>query len=60
MWLQSGARPIRLDARVKAKKHDKTANALLPASPKGAAAVFPTLQQQLLAKATLTPAWPKL
>ena len=60
MWLQGGARPIRLDALVKAKKHDKTAFALLPATPKGVTPVFPTLQQQLLAKALLTPAWPKL
>jgi putative spermidine/putrescine transport system substrate-binding protein len=60
MWLQGGARPIRLDAMVKANKHDKTAFALLPATPKGVTPVFPTLQQQLLAKATLTPAWPKL
>ena len=60
MWLQGGARPIRLDAMVKANKQDKTAFALLPATPKGVTPVFPTLQQQLLAKATLTPAWPKL
>lgn len=60
LWLQGGARPIRLDAMVKAKKHDKTAFAKLPATPKGVTPIFPSLQQQLLAKATLTPAWPKL
>ena len=60
LWLQGGARPIRLDAMVKAKTHDKAAYALLPATPKNAKPVFPSLQQQLLAKATLTPAWPKL
>lgn len=60
LWLQGGARPIRLDAMVKAKKHDKTAYANLPATPKGISPIFPSLQQQLLAKATLTPAWPKL
>ena len=60
LWLQGGARPIRLDAMVKAKKHDTTAYAKLPATPKTATPVFPSLQQQLLAKATLTPAWPKL
>ena len=60
LWLQGGARPIRLDAMVKAKKHDKTAYAKLPATPKGVTPIFPSLQQQLLAKATLTPAWPKL
>jgi putative spermidine/putrescine transport system substrate-binding protein len=60
LWLQGGARPIRLDAMVKAKKQDKTAYAQLPATPKGVAPVFPSLQQQLLAKALLTPAWPKL
>jgi putative spermidine/putrescine transport system substrate-binding protein len=60
LWLQGGARPIRLDAMVKAKKQDKTAYAQLPATPKGVSPVFPSLQQQLLAKALLTPAWPKL
>jgi putative spermidine/putrescine transport system substrate-binding protein len=60
LWLQGGARPIRLDAMVKANKHNKAAHALLPATPKNAVPVFPSLQQQLLAKATLTPAWPKL
>ena len=60
LWLQGGARPIRLDAMVKAKKHDAAAYAKLPATPKTATPVFPSLQQQLLAKATLTPAWPKL
>lgn len=60
LWLQGGARPIRLDAMVKAKKHDKTAYAKLPATPKGVTPIFPSLQQQLLAKASLTPAWPKL
>ena len=60
LWLQGGARPIRLDAMVKAKTHDKAAYALLPATPKNAKPVFPSLQQQLLAKALLTPAWPKL
>lgn len=60
LWLQGGARPIRLDAMVKANKHDKTAFAKLPATPKGVTPIFPSLQQQLLAKATLTPAWPKL
>ena len=60
LWLQGGARPIRLDAMVKAKKHDKDAYANLPATPKGVTPIFPSLQQQLLAKATLTPAWPKL
>jgi len=60
LWLQGGARPIRLDAMVKANKHNKAAYALLPATPKNAVPVFPSLQQQLLAKATLTPAWPKL
>ena len=60
LYLQGGARPIRLDAMVKAGKHNKTAFANLPATPKGAKATFPSLQQQLLAKATLTPAWPKL
>lgn len=60
LWLQGGARPIRLEAMVKANKHDKTAYAKLPATPKGVTAIFPSLQQQLLAKATLTPAWPKL
>jgi len=45
---------------VKANKHNKAAYALLPATPKNVAPVFPSLQQQLLAKATLTPAWPKL
>jgi putative spermidine/putrescine transport system substrate-binding protein len=60
LWLQGGARPIRLDAMVKANKHNKAAYALLPATPKNVVPVFPSLQQQLLAKATLTPAWPKL
>ena len=60
LWLEGGARPIRLDAMVKAKKHNKEAYAQLPATPKNAKAIFPSLQQQLLAKATLTPAWPKL
>jgi putative spermidine/putrescine transport system substrate-binding protein len=60
LWLQGGARPIRLDAMVKANKHNKAAYALLPATPKNTVPVFPSLQQQLLAKATLTPAWPKL
>jgi putative spermidine/putrescine transport system substrate-binding protein len=60
LWLQGGARPIRLDAMVKANKHNKAAYALLPATPKSATPVFPSLQQQLLAKAVLTPAWPKL
>ncbi|HRD36666.1 MAG TPA: extracellular solute-binding protein [Candidatus Nanopelagicaceae bacterium] len=60
LWLQGGARPIRLDAMVKANTHNKTAYALLPATPKNAKPVFPSLQQQLLAKALLTPAWPKL
>lgn len=60
LWLQGGARPIRLDAMVKANKHNKEAYAKLPATPKNAKAIFPSLQQQLLAKATLTPAWPKL
>jgi hypothetical protein len=45
---------------VKAGKHNKAAYATLPATPKAAKPVFPSLQQQLLAKATLTPAWPKL
>lgn len=60
LWLQGGARPIRLDAMVKANKHDKTAYVKLPATPKTVKPIFPSLQQQLLAKATLTPAWPKL
>jgi putative spermidine/putrescine transport system substrate-binding protein len=60
LWLKGGARPIRLDAMVKAKKHDGTAFAALPAVPKSAKPIFPSLQQQLLAKALLTPAWPKL
>lgn len=60
LWLQGGARPIRLDAMVKAKKQDKKAYANLPATPKGVSPIFPSLQQQLLAKATLTPAWPTL
>ncbi len=60
LWLQGGARPIRLDAMVKAKKQNATAYANLPATPKGVSPVFPSLQQQLLAKATLTPAWPNL
>jgi putative spermidine/putrescine transport system substrate-binding protein len=60
LWLQGGARPIRLDAMVKANKQNKAAYALLPATPKSAKPVFPSLQQQLLAKAVLTPAWPKL
>ncbi|NCX33245.1 MAG: extracellular solute-binding protein [Actinobacteria bacterium] len=60
LWLKGGARPIRLDAMVKAKKHDRTAFAALPAVPKNAKPIFPSLQQQLLARATLTPAWPKL
>ncbi len=60
LWLEGGARPIRLDAMVKANKHNKEAYAKLPATPKNAKAIFPSLQQQLLAKATLTPAWPKL
>ena len=60
LYLQGGARPIRLDAMVKAGKQNKTAFANLPATPKGAKSTFPSLQQQLLAKATLTPAWPKL
>jgi putative spermidine/putrescine transport system substrate-binding protein len=60
LWLKGGARPIRLDAMVKAKKHDRTAFAALPAVPKNAKPIFPSLQQQLLAKALLTPAWPKL
>jgi putative spermidine/putrescine transport system substrate-binding protein len=60
LWLKGGARPIRLDAMVKAKKHDRTAFAALPAVPKNAKPIFPSLQQQLLARAMLTPAWPKL
>lgn len=60
LYLQGGARPIRLDAMVKAKKQNKTAFALLPATPKGVKPIFPSLQQQLLAKAALTPAWPSL
>lgn len=60
LWLEGGARPIRLDAMVKAKKQNKTAFAMLPATPKGVTPIFPSLQQQLLAKALLTPAWPKL
>jgi putative spermidine/putrescine transport system substrate-binding protein len=60
LWLKGGARPIRLDAMVKAKKHDRTAFAALPAVPKNAKPIFPSLQQQLLARATLTPAWPRL
>jgi putative spermidine/putrescine transport system substrate-binding protein len=60
LWLKGGARPIRLDAMVKAKKHDRTAFAALPAVSKNAKPIFPSLQQQLLAKALLTPAWPKL
>ncbi|MBU3716066.1 MAG: extracellular solute-binding protein [Candidatus Nanopelagicaceae bacterium] len=60
LWLKGGARPIRLDAMVKAKKHDRTAFAALPAVPKSAKPIFPSLQQQLLARALLTPAWPKL
>jgi putative spermidine/putrescine transport system substrate-binding protein len=60
LWLQGGARPIRLEAMVKAGKHNKTAYANLPATPKNTKATFPSLQQQLLAKATLTPAWPAL
>jgi len=60
LWLQGGARPIRLDAMVKAGKHNKAAYANLPATPKGTKATFPSLQQQLLAKATLTPSWPAL
>lgn len=60
LWLEGGARPIRIDAMVKAKTQNKAAFAALPAVPKSAKPVFPSLQQQLLAKATLTPAWPKL
>jgi putative spermidine/putrescine transport system substrate-binding protein len=60
LWLQGGARPIRLEAMVKAGKHNKTAYANLPATPKNTKATFPSLQQQLLAKATLTPSWPAL
>jgi putative spermidine/putrescine transport system substrate-binding protein len=60
LWLEGGARPIRLDAMVKANKHNKTAFANLPAVPKSAKPIFPSLQQQLLARATLTPAWPNL
>jgi putative spermidine/putrescine transport system substrate-binding protein len=60
LWLKGGARPIRLDAMVKAKKHDVKAYGELPATPKAAKPVFPSLQQQLLARATLTPAWPNL
>ncbi len=60
LWLKGGARPIRLDAMVKAKKHDRTSFAALPAVPKNAKPIFPSLQQQLLARALLTPAWPKL
>jgi putative spermidine/putrescine transport system substrate-binding protein len=60
LYLQGGARPIRLDAMVKAKKQDAAAFATLPATPKAAKPVFPSLQQQLLAKAALTPAWPGL
>jgi putative spermidine/putrescine transport system substrate-binding protein len=60
LWLKGGARPIRLDAMVKANKHNKAAYALLPATPKNTVPVIPTLQQQLLAQATLTPAWPQL
>jgi len=60
LWLEGGARPIRLDAMVQANKHNKTAYANLPATPKKMKPVFPSLQQQLLARATLTPAWPKL
>lgn len=60
LWLKGGARPIRLDAMVKAKKHDRTAFAALPAVPNNAKPIFPSLQQQLLARSLLTPAWPKL
>ena len=60
LWLEGGARPIRLDAMVKANTHNKTAYATLPSVPKKAKPIFPSLQQQLLARATLTPAWPKL
>jgi putative spermidine/putrescine transport system substrate-binding protein len=60
LYLAGGARPIRLDAMVKANKHNKTAYAALPSTPKSAKPIFPSLQQQLLAKATLTPTWPTL
>ena len=60
LWLEGGARPIRLDAMVKANTHNKSAFANLPPVPKNAKPIFPSLQQQLLARATITPAWPNL
>lgn len=60
LWLKGGARPIRLNAMIKAGTANKTYIANLPELPAGAKPVFASLVQQLLAKVALAGTWSKI
>jgi putative spermidine/putrescine transport system substrate-binding protein len=56
LWLQGAARPIELASLIKDGTVDKTADAALPAAPKGAV-TFPSIAQQTAAQAVVTQKW---
>jgi putative spermidine/putrescine transport system substrate-binding protein len=60
LWLKGGARPIRLDAMVKAGTANKTYLANLPDLPAGAKPTFASLVQILLAKVAVAQGWSKI
>ncbi len=60
LWLKGGARPIRLDAMVKAGTANKTYLSALPAMPAKSKPTFASLVDILLAKVTLASGWSKI
>lgn len=60
LWLEGGARPIRLEAMIAKGKANQTALANLPQLPAGSKPVFASLVQQLLAKVALASSWSKI
>lgn len=57
IWLKGGARPIRLEAMAKKGTANKTAIKALPATPKGATATYPALDDVLTAKSLVATLW---
>ena len=57
IWLKGGARPIRLEAMSKKGTADKNAIKALPATPKGAKATYPALDDVLTAKSLVATLW---
>ena len=57
IYLKGGARPIRLPAMVKKGTANKTAIKSLPATPKGATATYPSLDDVVTAKSLVASLW---